>query len=177
MKLMLRSITVTAWVCMLTSGRGRAPAPANPDVGGPNGLITWMPAGKENPVPGINQGTVYHLGRAFVLWSDAPGGGGGNSSSNVQGIKCQGSLVGHGGRVAFTCETTDGKTGRVTISGVSYDLATGNLFLLSPEGKPSKVKHLKRDLSKLIFERDGLEAFARNDPDITEFFATALPMK
>jgi hypothetical protein len=176
MKLIVRNITVTAWACVLTSGCGRAPAPVNPDVGGPNGLITWMPAGNDNPVPGIDQGTVYHLGRTFVLWSDA-GGGGTTSSTNVQGVKCQGSLLGHGGRVEFICETSDGKTGLVTISEVAYDLAKGNVFLLSTGGERAQVKQLKRDLSKLKFERAELEALARNDPDIAGFFAKALPMK
>jgi hypothetical protein len=177
MKLMLRSIVATAWACLLASGCGRAPAPAQLDVGGPNGLITWTAAGKDNPVPGIDQGTVYHLGRTFVLWSDAPGGGGGTSSSNGQSVKCQGSLLAPGGRTEFTCETTDGNTWRVAISGVSYDLAKGNLFLLSPGGERSRVKQLKRDLSKLNFERDELDALARNDPEIAGFFAKALPMK
>jgi hypothetical protein len=90
MKPLVKSLVATARACMLVSGCARTPGPASPDLGGPSGVITWSSsAGKGNPLPGIDQGSVYHLGTAFVLWSDAPGGGGGSSNSSVQGVKCQ----------------------------------------------------------------------------------------
>src|SRR5262245_21607963 len=87
MKRLLERLVAIAWACMLASGCNRASGPTGPpDLGGPNGLITWSPpAGKDNPLPGIDHGTVYNLGTAFIVWSDAAGGGGGSSSANVQG--------------------------------------------------------------------------------------------
>jgi hypothetical protein len=170
-----KSLVATAWACLLVSGCGRTPGPASPDLGGPSGIITWSAsAGKGNPLPGIDQGSVYHLGTAFVLWSDAPGGGGGSSSSSVQGVKCQGSLLARDRRrVEFRCETRDAKTGQVTINGVTYDLTDGNLFLVSTASDHPQVKQLKRGLTELKFERESLEAFGKNDPDIAGFFTKA----
>ena len=175
MKPLGKSLVATAWACLLVSGCGRTPGPASPDVGGPSGIITWSSsAGKGNPLPGIDQGSVYHLGTAFVLWSDAPGGGGGSSSSSVQGVKCQGSLLARDRRrVEFRCETRDAKTGQVTIDGVTYDLTDGNLFLVSTASDRPQVKQLKRGLTELKFERESLEAFGKNDPDIAGFFTKA----
>ncbi|MBI1916308.1 MAG: hypothetical protein HYS12_16490 [Planctomycetes bacterium] len=139
--------------------------------------MTWS-SGKENALPGIEQGTIYHFGTAFVVWSDARGGGGGISSSNVQGVKCQGSLAARDGRrVEFHCETKDAKTGQVKINGEAYELADGNLFLVFTEGEQSRVKQLKRDISNLKFERESLEAFGRNDPEIAEFFTKGAKAK
>jgi hypothetical protein len=178
MKPLVKSIVATAYACLLVSGCGRTSSPATLDLGGPSGVITWLPAGKENPLPGIDQGSVYHLGTVFVLWDDAAGGGGGTSSSNMQGVKCQGSLLARDRRrVEFLCETKDGKTGPVTIDGVTYDLADGNLFLISTGGDQSQAKQLKRSLTELKFERESLEAFGRNDPDIAGFFTKAVKPK
>jgi hypothetical protein len=179
MKSLVESLVATAGACMLVCGCGRMPSPASPDLGGPNGLITWSSsASKRDPLPGIEQGSVYHLGTVFVVWSDAPGGGGGSSNSNVQGVTCQGSLLGKDGRrVEFNCETKDGKRGPVTVNGVTYDLANGNLFLFSSGGDRAQVKQLKRSLSEVKFERESLEAFGRNDPDIVGFFTTPVKPK
>jgi acylphosphatase len=81
------------------------------------------------------------------------------------------------GRVEFRCETKDGKTGRVAINGTTYDLADGNLFVVSAAGDHSQVKQLRRNLSELKFERENLEAFGRNDPDVSEFFTKATKPK
>jgi hypothetical protein len=173
MKPFVESLVATAWACMLASGCNRAPDPTSPpDLGGPNGLITWFPSpGKDSPLPGVDQGTVYNLGTAFIVWSDAAGGGSSSSSGNVQGVKCQGSLVARDRRrVEFDCETKDGKTGQVKLNGKAYKLADGNLFLVFTEGEGSRVKQLRRDMSNLKFERESLEAFGRNDEEIAEFF-------
>src|SRR5262245_20413121 len=180
MKRFVKSVVAIAWAYMLASGCNRGPAPTGlPDLGGPNGLITWSPSpGKDDPLPGVDQGTVYNLGAAFIVWSDAAGGGGGSSSGNVLGVKCQGSLLTRDRRrVEFDCETKDGKTGPVKLNGVAYKLADGNLFLVVTEGEESRVKQLKRDMSNLKFERESLEAFGRNDPEITGFFTKGAKAK
>ena len=70
MKQLMKCLVAAAWACMLVSACSRTPGPTGPpDLGGPTGTITWMPlAGKANPLPGIDQGTVYHLGRTFVIF-------------------------------------------------------------------------------------------------------------
>jgi len=83
----------------------------------------------------------------------------------------------YGRLVEFHCETKDGKTGQVKIDGVAYELADGNLFLVFTEGEQSRVKQLKRDISNLKFERESLEAFGRNDPEIAEFFTKGAKAK
>ena len=138
----------------------RISGPASPGLGGPSGIVIW------------GQGAVYRLGTVFAVWSDGSNGGGGNSNSSGQSMKCQGSLRTRDGRtVEFQCETPDGKTGQATVNDVTYDLEGGNLFLVTTEGDQIKVKQLKRNLSDLKFDRDSLQAFGKKDPDVAEFFA------
>jgi len=178
MRALAKSLVATGWACVLVSGCGRAPAPAGLDLGGPSGTITWSSPGKHNALPGIDQGSLYYMGTIFVVWSDASGGGGGSWSTSAQAAKCEGSLVGkNGGRVEFSCQTADGKTGQVTVDGRAYNLADGNLFLVSTAGDKTQAKQLKRALREVKFERESLEAFARSDADIVGFFTTAVKPK
>lgn len=179
MRVAVISRVAVAWSCLLVSACGRTPTSASLDLGGPSGTITWLPIVENvKPLPGIDQGSIYHPGTAFVIWCDAGGGGGGSASENMHGIKSRGSLLARDRRrVEFHCETKDGKTGQVKIDGIAYELSNGNLFLVSTEGDKSLVKQLKRDLSTLKFERESLEAFARNDADIAGFFTKAAKPK
>ena len=96
----------------------------------------------------------------------------------MQGVKCEGSLLARDRqRVEFHCETKDGKTGQAKINGIAYELADGNLFLVFTQGEQSQVKQLKRDVSNLKFEREALETFGRNDPQILEFFTKGAKRK
>jgi hypothetical protein len=127
---------------------------------------------KEKPLPGIDQGSIYHEGTAFVVWSDFDVGGGGSSSVGTHGAKGQGRLSSRDKhQVDFHFETRDGKTGPVLINRARYDLADGGLFLVSAEGDQIRVKQLQRDMRGLKFERESLGAFARGDADIVAFFA------
>jgi hypothetical protein len=171
MKGLVKSLIATGWALAVVCGCSRAPT--IPNVGG-GGVITWAPAaGKDKSLPGIDGGSVYHLGTAFVLWSDTSGGGGGQENTHMQGIRLRGSLVAGAGRIEFGCDTADGKSGQVSVNGATYELADGNLFLVATGGEKPQVKQLKRDLSELKFERESLAAFARNDPEIAGFFAGA----
>jgi hypothetical protein len=131
-----------------------------------------MPTAADKSVPGVDQGSVMHEGKAFVVWSDFPGGGGSNSSSNVNGMTCNGRVHLRDGRqVEFYCATKDGKAGPVTIDRATYDLADGNLFLISQDGDRLRVKQLKRPMRDLEFTREKLEAFARQDKELVAFFS------
>jgi hypothetical protein len=130
-----------------------------------------MAADKDRSEPGINQGSIYHLGTTFIVWTDSPAGGGGSSSSNSQEVKCQGQLQTKGGqRVEFRCETKDGQKWNATINKVDYDLADGNLFLVRAEGDQIQVRQLKRKQEPLKFDRESIEALAKKDAEITAFF-------
>jgi hypothetical protein len=172
-KHMARSIVTITCTCLLLAGCTRQPGSSVPDLGGPSGAITWSAsAQKEKPLPGIDEASIYYEGTAFVVWSDFDRGSAGSSSGNMEGVKGQGRLMSRDTRrVEFHFETKDGKTGPVTIDGAKYDLANGGLFLVSVKGGQVQVKQLKRDMRNLKFERESLEAFARNDPEIVAFFA------
>ena len=174
-----RSIVATASACILASGCGRAPDSASPPLPDsalpPLGMIvpvTWSaPEGKENPLPGIDQGTAYSLGTNFVLWSDRVGGIVVSRSGNSEVSECHGSLFGPKGRhIEFRCEIKGGKGGETKVDGITYDLANGGLLAVSTQDEQVRVKQLKRDLTTLKFEQDVLAAFARNDGDLIAFF-------
>jgi hypothetical protein len=170
---MVRSEVAIICACLLLAGCTGQQGSSTPDLGGPSGTITWLAAiQKEKPLPGIDQASIYYEGTAFVVWSDFDGGSGGSSSGNIHGVTGQGRLRSRGNwQVEFHFETKDGKTGPVTINEAKYDLANGGLFLVSANGDQVQVKQLKRDMRNLKFERESLEAFARNDADIVAFFA------
>jgi hypothetical protein len=178
-----RIIAATAYAWLLACGCGHAPDatddPASPEAAiPPLGTIrpvSWSaPAGKQPPLPGIDQGTVYALGTAFVLWSDRGDGMSVSRSSNARGSECHGSLFGPNQRpIEFRCEIKDGKAGQATVAGITYDLANGGLLAVSTRGARVRVKQLKRDLTTLKLEQDALAAFARKDQDLVAFFTGA----
>jgi hypothetical protein len=178
-----KTIVATAYTWMLACGCGRAPdatdAPAAPEAAipplGTIHPISWsVPTGKQPPLPGIDQGTVYALGTAFVLWSDRFGGITASRSGNARGSECHGSLFGPKQRpIAFRCETKDGKAGLATVDGITYDLANGGLLAVSTRGARVRVKQLKRGLTTLKLEQDALAAFARKDRVLVAFFTGA----
>jgi hypothetical protein len=173
MKQMTRSLVVFVFAFPFLVGCIGTQGSSTPDLGGPSGTITWFASAQtEKPLRGIDQASIYYEGTAFVVWSDFDGGGGGSSSGNVQGVRGQGRLSSRdNGHIDFRFETKDGKTGPVTINEVTYDLANGNLFLVSGNGDQVQVKQLKRDMRNVKFERESLVAFARNDANIVAFFA------
>ena len=79
-------------------------------------------------------------------------------------------------RVEFPCETKTARQASQDQRG-TLRVADGNLFLVFTEGEQSRVKQLKRDTSNLKFERENLEAFGRNDPDIAGFFTKGAKAK
>lgn len=143
-----------------------------PDVGGPSGVVTWS----ENTPAKSNcdQGTVYHLGKLFVLWSDSPNGGGGSTSSNRHGVSCTGEMVSLKGDVlTFACESSDGKTGTAIIAGQSFDLEKGRLFLVKAEGDAWRIRQLNRNFGQFEIDKESLCDLAERDDEINDFFTEA----
>src|SRR5262249_27464223 len=74
-----------------------------------------------------------------------------------------------GRRIAWTCETGDGRSGAVTINGQEYDLAKGPLFLVTVRGEKTQVSQLQRDFGKM--EPGQVHILPRDDPDVAAFIA------
>jgi hypothetical protein len=120
---------------------------------------------------------------ALVVWTDDPGGGASGGTG--------GDPVFHGEfrlkdarRIPWSCSTRDGKTGRVTIAGDSYDLANGGMFLVRTKGGGMKVEQLPLSIlgvseSTRAFEsaRAKLQELASTDPKIAAFVKGALDAK
>lgn len=171
---MMRTV-VSLWLCVLASGCGISAAPISP-FGGPDGTVVWdSPVNTKEPVPGIDRGAVHAVGKAFIVWGDHSRGAGGSSHSiGSQGVEGSGYLeTDGGGKCEFRYATKDGKTGRVTLDDVDFDLANGNVFLVAAEGNRFRVKQLRRDLGWMKLAPEFFQSFARNDRDIRAFFAGA----
>jgi hypothetical protein len=137
----------------------------------------WSQWARDKPtVPGIDHAAV-HIGLyanspALVVWSDGRGGGFNASWDRTRNaVHYEGAFTSRGGRnVAVHCYTSDGKTGSVTIGEETFELGNGSLFLVASGGTKAAVKQLRRDLSKLGSDPEGLQANAKADSEIKAFF-------
>jgi hypothetical protein len=112
---------------------------------------------------------------AVVVWSNFKGQGvtGSDSSSESTTVHAGGNCRSAGGAgVVWRWETADGKSGSVTVNGVSYDLANGPLFLVSAKGNDVQVHQLKRELG-MPPETEAFEGLTKDDPDVAGFVAAA----
>ena len=76
----------------------------------------------------------------------------------------------------WLCETADGRSGSITINGERFDLAKGNVFLVSTEGF-GKVSQVSRDFSALELKHESFADLAKNDEEIRKFVEAAVPSK
>ena len=113
---------------------------------------------------------------AVVVWFNFKGKQdvvGSESSSASTTVQAQGNCRSIGGaHVVWRWETSDGKSGAVTVNGVSYDVANGSLFLVSAKGNDVQVRQLKRELG-MPAEAEAVEGLAKDDPDVAGFVAAA----
>ena len=161
-------------------GCGRTP-PAGAVMSG-GGSVGWgrfqevVPAaeikGAYASYHGWREGTGQK-GMFVVIWTDFDGSG---ALGTESGSFYDGNAISQDGRhkIEWKGETSDGRSGPITINAVTYDLANGSLFLVSTRGEQPQVLQLKRDTMKLKpgeESKRSLEDLARNDPDIAPFFA------
>lgn len=113
----------------------------------------------------------WEQGLEIMIWHDL------DSSSN-HGSGSTGDPVYHlsgyalssdGRRVDWQAQTTDGTTAQFWIDGVSYDLASGALFIVTTRDGATKVKQFHRDLSGVQSDDNSCVDFARGDPDLARF--------
>jgi hypothetical protein len=113
---------------------------------------------------------------AVVVWSNFKGNQNrvvSDSSSESATVHAQGDCRSAGGaRVVWRWETSDGKSGAVTVNGVSYNVADGPLFLVSAKGNDVQVRQLKREFG-MPAESEAFEGLAKEDPDVAGFVAAA----
>jgi hypothetical protein len=138
------------------------------------GWSQW--ARDKSTVPGIDHAAV-HIGLyadspALVVWSDGRGGGfDAGWDRSRRAVHYGGTFTSRGGRnVVVHCDTSDGKTGPVTIGGETFELGNGSLFIVASSGTKAVVKQLRRDLSKLGSDSEGFRANATTDSEIKAFF-------
>jgi hypothetical protein len=114
----------------------------------------------------------WQEGLEVMLWHDLTGDSSADSVGSAAGRRYleRGSASSADGRkLTWEVQTVDGTTGDVQISGTRYDLAAGDLFLVTTRGGATAVRQLRRDLSAVPLDHDGILAFARNDPELAAF--------
>jgi len=136
---------------------------------------------QEDAVPGVDCGFV--LGKKhgnavlFLIWTD--GRTPGTWSETVTGsyfgsvVKGTGELkMQEAQPLKFELEAHDPNVGWITFDGVKYDFGAGNLFLVSTIGPKATIKQLKKDISNLTLDWEGLRAFASSDAEIAAYFGS-----
>ena len=120
-----------------------------------------------------------------MVWAGVGGGGQIAGKTDVsaqnpalQTDKFEGTLA----SVQITCQTTDGKTGTVTLGSETFQLEQGALFLISKNGPAPTIKQMK--LARLNLKPEGtltlaqmthdyFRNLAKSDPDIQAFWSAA----
>jgi len=133
----------------------------------------FTPLGADKAMGSFGQGGYLFLrwqeGVEVMIWHDLAGEGTGHSASSNAGrlyVERGSVRLADGRSLAWELQTADGKTGKVQIDGIRYDLAAGTLFIVTTQDGTRAVRQLSRDLSAVPLDRDGILAFARNDLDL-----------
>ena len=112
---------------------------------------------------GDKDGCMAFHGREvlFTIVTDGRIGSGGVSAVVLRGPRYKGKILPPGGGEALPFHAAGGK---LRIGSQSYDLASGNLFLVSVAGESKKVSQID------ISEEDKIESILRTDDRATDFF-------
>ncbi|EEF63223.1 hypothetical protein [Pedosphaera parvula] len=86
-------------------------------------------------------------------------------------------VTSHGTKVPVVANTRDGRSGTISIAGTEYDVANGNVFLVSTVDGKFKVQQLARDLMQVQPNAENIEKFAMADQEIGAFLNAAEPAK
>gem|GEM_PF-2151961 len=82
----------------------------------------------------------------------------------------------NGRQVDFDWATSDGRSGTIRIDGQPYDIAKGDLFLVSTRSDPIQVRQIHRNFrTHRLTGDDFLKGLAKNDSDVVDFIAAATP--
>lgn len=116
---------------------------------------------------------MAHGGMMLVVWLKHPpsgthGGGSGVSSGPAKMVVTGSQRYGDAPSIEWRCETTNGKTGTVTLGGQNYELAKGGMFLVDMTGDNPAVTQLTREIASIKSKAE-LEALAKTDAEIKKF--------
>jgi hypothetical protein len=131
------------------------------------------------PSPETAVGVYIHAGFEFYRWEGGlnvmiwhDGVHHTNCSTTTLGqhyeVKCQ-AISNHGHTYKWLIETGDGKTAKLLIDDIRYDLVNGNVFILTSFNDRTETRQLPRDLSEVQPNAESVTAFGLSDPDILEF--------
>lgn len=141
-------------------------------LNGPSGTTSWYASGDAAKSSPLDEGVVNYAGTNLVVWSGSTKGSGINCRHTVGEMTIDAIMrFADGTRLAVKCTSPDGNTGAVSVGDETFQLADGNLFLVSGTGDRPRVKQLKRDLWGINFkDHKSLQAFGKADPEIVTFF-------
>jgi len=113
---------------------------------------------------------------AIIVWSDAQFYQGGGLSDNGELLtvheRATHSLF-DGTYLEWDLSTRDGRSGQVTINGVTYELSDGCLFLVSTKGGVIRVVQLGRDWIQEYPAEEAAKRLAKSDTEVIRFIAAA----
>jgi hypothetical protein len=153
---MKNTLLLLALACFII-GCGHKEVPVNAVAKGPNGAI-YINMGK---------GSVWFASSRIIttaiVCSDSPLAAADATDSDDH-VTCQGA------KVPIRLEIRPGTTaGTCSIGDGNFDMANGNVFLVTmADGKP-KVQQLARDLAQVMPNPETVEKFAKADQDIAAF--------
>jgi len=143
-----------------------------------DGGSSWT-SSTDDAIPGIDEASVSIItlkagsprGVPFVVWSDLPNGRSGSGGGRAGGASYSGShRATDGRRIEFHAETTDGKTGTITIAGGRYNLTEGSLFLISTQRDLPDVAQVAVDTTDFPKDKARLIELAASTDAIRTFF-------
>jgi hypothetical protein len=114
----------------------------------------------------------WQEGLEVMLWHDLTGDSSADSVGSATGrryLERGSASAADGRRLTWEVQTVDGTAGEIEISGARYDLSAGNLLIVTTKEGTTAIRQLRRDLSAVPLDHDGILAFARNDPDLAAF--------
>jgi len=138
--------------------------------------IPWTNS-QEDAVPGVDSGFLlcktHGKDFLFLIWTDSRNPCTWTETAVGSALKGTGELkMQEAQPLKFELEAHDPNVGWITFDGVKYDFAAGNLFLVSTIGPKATIKQLKRDISNLKLDPEGLRAFASSDAEISAYFGS-----
>lgn len=133
----------------------------------------------DSPLPGIDAGAVTKVklmagnpeGVDFVLWTDSTIGlaGHGTGKRDHAIFACEYTGEKHE-TVSILARTADGKTGSVSVEGREFDLANGQLIMVSMEDGQLAVQQSRLPIDEIKVQGTGLREFGTQQPEIFDFY-------
>ncbi|QDV26957.1 hypothetical protein [Aureliella helgolandensis] len=162
---MMRTTIAITLFPLLLMGCDMTPDISGVDLGGPSGAIAVSESFDGQPAI---EYAVYRAGSRFMIWG-VGNSSGGRDSGGPSGLTGDG----HVGNVPFSFQIPVNGHGVVTIDGQSYKVDEGVIFLVSSGDDGTRVQQLKRDLTNVELDWDGLKELMGDGAEFRQFFDNA----